>query len=187
MTSLNRQRTNILWNVYRRTRQAPTPAEVSRIERIFDFDGAIRHAGVFAGTCTLTSFDFDDARLHCGAIDQLSDICNDECYVIWFLQSPTTRNRRLRIWFKRQPSALEQTRAWMHAVELTHMLPANKERITDERMAELVERSLAAVEDSWEDLILAATNIGWDVSAGSILTTSLWSSVQTFEENPKLE
>ena len=85
------------------------------------------------------------------------------------------------------PAYPTRIQARIHVVELTHSLSQSKEQITSERIADTVLKSLAIVQENWENVIRNATNVRWDVSVGSILTTSLWSSVQIFGENPKLE
>ncbi|KAJ6469339.1 vitamin B6 photo-protection and homoeostasis-domain-containing protein [Mycena sanguinolenta] len=136
LRSLNRQRTTIAWDIYRETfdTQFVSPAEVSKLERIFERPGVLRElkTNSVAGTCTIGSS--LNAVLRGSVIPPpLLDQMKEERYVLWFDHSSLLPRLNgsdelrpgavhLHICLKEGNSTADQLKAWVHAVEVGRML-----------------------------------------------------------------
>lgn len=135
MTSLNRQRANIVFGHVLRT-QGPrvlSPREVSEQERVFERDGVLRSCnGQVLGYCrigvsmqTLLGQINTTRRTSAGAFDQLAinvsdllEIFTNEGYVLWCSDTSlkNTVASEVLIVLKKDGTALDQLKAWMHAL-----------------------------------------------------------------------
>jgi hypothetical protein len=138
MTSLNRQRANIVFSnlLDVDNPQVLSPKEVSEQERIFERDGVLRYVDAVLGHCRigvslqslLGSMNMA-GQTKTGAFKdlpmKLSDILHvfaNEGYVLWFNDSRTVE---VLIVLKKDCTALDQLKAWLHALILVRALASN--------------------------------------------------------------
>lgn len=138
MTSLNRQRANIVFSklLDDNNPQVLSPTEVSDQERVFEKDGVLRSDDTALGHCRIGVSlrallrGMNLARqTQTGAFKdlpmKLSDILHvfaNEGYVLWVNDSHT---REVLIVLKKDCTALDQLKAWLHALILVRVLASN--------------------------------------------------------------
>jgi len=191
LATLNRQRTNILYSFYGKakttTERLPTPLEVSRLERIFERDGALRNplTGADFGSVKVcrTLHDFLQAALNTPSaappteptLQEIFSIMRDKQYLVW-----ARRYMRLdsdsgicRIWifFKEGATPQDHLEAWLFSHELARRY-CNREAGKAPRTSEALRMSLNTVAGMLPDFLEKLRQAGWDTNSGAIVTQS---------------
>lgn len=214
MTSLNRQRANIVFSYLLRSHEGPRvlgPKEVSEHERVFERDGVLRCIGKrdgvlrsngpmlkskddIVGYCrigvslqTLLSQINTTHRTKSGAFDDLAikltdllDVFASEGYILWLPDKPGSRlhSKEALIVLKRDCTALDQLKAWMHAwmlVQMRENAPLNEKLYkTDDsfahpRLNEL-RASLAMTCQAFTQYVPALKEAGWNLDIAALET-----------------
>ncbi|KAF3036967.1 hypothetical protein E8E12_007957 [Didymella heteroderae] len=134
MTSLNRQRANIVFShvLDADNPRVLSPKEVSEQERVFERDGVLRYGNDILGHCRigvslqslLGSMNLA-MRSKTGAFQDLPiklpdilEVFAHEGYILWLDESQT---REVRIVLKKDCTALDQLKAWVHALTLVRV------------------------------------------------------------------
>ncbi|KAF8506284.1 vitamin B6 photo-protection and homoeostasis-domain-containing protein [Hysterangium stoloniferum] len=180
MDSLNRQRTNIVYEHYRTMRKVLTPSEVAKKERIFAAGGTLSgQGGAALGSCQIgtgleglfptpdhpEAYSWTQGVLHVFALEE---------YLLWINASSFTNPSRYHycISLTKESKAPDHIKAWIHAIELAHLIneagPLSSR--TDETL-KCVERSLETVNSTYSNFLPALTLAGWDTHHGALLTT----------------
>jgi hypothetical protein len=176
MNSLNRQRTNIVYAHYRATGTILTPAEVAKRERIFAAGSVIfDRNGMVLGRCEigrgLTDFcltrDRPDGHSWPQAILRIFAL---EEYILWINLSSSSRHHYC-ISLTRESNTSDQIKAWIHAIELLHLInePGSFPSGMDEALIYL-EKSLKIMNNTNSQLLPALAVAGWDMHNGALLT-----------------
>jgi hypothetical protein len=136
MTSLNRQRANIVFDDLLSTQgsRVLSPKEVSEQERVFERDGVLRCGEEVLGYCrigvsmqTLLSRINLSKRTPAGAFDTLPikvadlfEVFVGEGYVLWLPDTspPDLLTTEVLVVLKKDCTVLDQLKAWMHALVL---------------------------------------------------------------------
>ncbi|TDL24306.1 DUF647-domain-containing protein [Rickenella mellea] len=191
MTTLNRQRTNIVYTTYRERRMTLKPSQVARIERIFEYNGAIRnaHSGAFLGKCKIGSSFRMEALASPSppskevAFGDLLTIFADEQYILWH-KPPRSFNSPekvvLYIWCKEEATPLTHLMAWIHTIEFAERLRSSEKRSHDEPLAEMYRSTLNHVQSIFPVFLKELESAGWTPNVGAFLTNS--ARTVSFEE-----
>ncbi|KAJ7742156.1 vitamin B6 photo-protection and homoeostasis-domain-containing protein [Mycena maculata] len=187
LRSLNRQRMSIAWDTYRETSNSKflSPSEVSDLERIFERPGVLRElrTNSVAGRCTIGSS--LNQVLRGGIIPfALLDQMKEENYVLWFDRGSLSSRLggadelragavHLHICLKEGNSAVDQLKAWAHAVEVGRMLLI-QQRASFPRPApaELILAAHRRVEPLFPDFLQGLRNVGWNTADAALLPGS---------------
>lgn len=189
MRCLNRQRANIVFGNMLAHGQIPSPADVSKRERIFERDGVLRWVdGTIVGHCRIgLSLEVLLSRLgpqhkQTGSLDLLAfkmseilDVFDDEAYILWFGHSELD----LLITLKNGCTPIDQLRAWCHALLLAQRLrnhlqvpevkPDRDNASLKERLAE-TRRTLADMREMFAKYEELLWQKGWDLNAAALET-----------------
>jgi hypothetical protein len=187
MRCLNRQRANIVLGNILAHGQVPTPADVSKRERIFERDGVLRWVDdTIVGHCRIgVSLEVLLSRLgpqhkQTGSLDLLAikiseilEVFDDEAYVLWFGDSELD----LLIVLKHGCTPIDQLIAWCHALLLAQRLrnqvpvgkPGRGNTSLKERLAE-TKRSLADTREIFAKYKEMLGQKGWDLDVGALET-----------------
>jgi hypothetical protein len=192
MRSLNRQRANIVLSRVLHSDVVLQPTQVSRLERVFERDGALRwvdgdriigycHIGVTLSTIlqrvstrhSLTgSLDMQAIKM-----SDLMQVFVDEAYVLWF-------SNELVAWIalKEDATPNDQLRAWMHALLLAHRMRAKAadgkrgeddddgdDTSASDPLAEL-RLTLAEVRAKYDASVGRLREAGWDLDIAALET-----------------
>ncbi|OJD13752.1 hypothetical protein AJ78_05819 [Emergomyces pasteurianus Ep9510] len=124
MTTLNRQRANIVFSTLFDEGIAPTPSQTSKRERIFERDGILRWkaSSTTLGSCRI-GVSFQELLCDSGRransirdvpidINRLLRLFEKERYILWF--NPV--NRKGTIVLKNNATPISQLKAWSHAL-----------------------------------------------------------------------
>lgn len=215
MTSLNRQRANIVFNHMLSSEGSPTPTilspkEVSEQERVFERDGVLRLNGKVLGYCrmgvgmqTLLRRINVSNPTTSGAliampfkVADLLDIFASEKYILWLQDSPDSseRSREVLIVLKKDCSALDQLKAWIHALLIVYranskgtaaVSKANK-AYAEPRLEELY-ITLGSRSDLFDQYIPSLTSQGWDLNVAALETRAGVRSLIEMRNTPSVE
>jgi hypothetical protein len=144
MRSLNRQRANIVFSTLLQDGEVLRPTDVSKRERIFERDGALRWKNRIVGYCVigqslepilerlggLRNRKTGSRDLQATKLSELLRLYQEEAYILWFDKAES----QIRIVLKRNATPVDQLRAWTQALLLaqrwkvsgevsTHRLP----------------------------------------------------------------
>ena len=189
MRTLNRQRSNILLSAILNENQVLSPAEVSKRERIFEWDGALRwqseHSSRILGSCrigvslhelhNLFSSSVSDEKAD---LTRLLDIFEDEGYLLWLDRD----SKRAAIVLKSQATPACQLKAWWHALLLSKESAsrqakycadkaAEKEPCSTVSMRSLLKETLEVISDVFNRTKDHLQPAGWDVDTSSLETS----------------
>lgn len=185
MTTLNRQRANIVYTVYRETGVILNPVQVSRRERVFEYDGALRDgpSDTFLGTCKIgASFDVVHRLLQRSSVpastvlnDDVVRIFADQRYILWHAprSGNSRRPRSFYIWSKDKATPTDHLKAWMHALELSRnylIVGRNKQEAT---APDLMRSTLDSLDRIFPTFLTQLKAAGWDTSVGALVTKPL--------------
>lgn len=186
MHTLNRQRANIVLSTFLDDGTTLTPIEVSRQERIFEWDGVLRWKGSsplakakIGGTLQGIVSSLGPSHPVTGAtrdtdsvLVQLVEMFALEDYLLWYSSS----DRVVYIVLKDSVPAQSQLKAWAQGLMLVHRLPNLQLAIgaTNEKdkVLELVQVSLSDVSKRWDTCTGQLKAAGWDLDVASLETAS---------------
>ncbi|KAI9788825.1 MAG: hypothetical protein M1835_002049 [Candelina submexicana] len=180
MHTLNRQRANIVFSTLLDKGIVLTPDEVSKQERIFEWDGALRWcSGECIGKCligvelkVLLNLLGGETHKQTGAVrglelilTRLFRIFEHEEYILSYDQ----RRRKAVIVLKEGVSAVSQLKAWVHAL----MLVKGQEKITSAGKLEAqLNMTVKEISRRFEDDVERLKAVGWDVDVAALETLS---------------
>lgn len=197
MTSINRQRANIILD-HMLSSETPakgvlSPRDVSEQERIFEKDGVLRLDGKVLGYCrigvsmqTLLSRINTADPTQSGALTampikvaDLLDVFASEGYILWIDGSlrPNVISREVLVVLKKECTALDQLKAWMHALLLVHR--ADGRATTSSRRAEKIHADMRLDELNttlelrqhlFDHHVPALKSKGWDLDIAALET-----------------
>nr|GAT45158.1 predicted protein [Mycena chlorophos] len=187
LRTLNRQRLSIAWHHYRDSRdtEVPSPAEVSRRERVLDWNFNALGAGVQAGRCTC---DVGSSLVAVFPPGKGSDsippaLVNADPYILWFDPSSISQNTtqptfrahshtlgfKLHIFLRRGYSSHHVIKAWVHAVEVGRMIALQRRSGSPERLSDpldLVRVGHKRVGERLERFLELMREKGWETRTG---------------------
>jgi hypothetical protein len=191
MTSLNRQRANIVFSHLLDTDNSRVlcPKEVSEQERVFERDGVLRFGNDILGHCkigvslqSLLSGMSLASRSKTGAFKDLPmklpdilEVFAHEGYVLWLNESQT---REVLIVLKKDCTALDQLKAWVHALLLVRarsqdppsaFLKGEHVGLEVQRLADLV-CTLQQNNELFDKYTPTLRSAGWDVDTAALET-----------------
>jgi hypothetical protein len=189
MRCLNRQRANIVFSHILSNQNAEilSPRDVSERERIFERDGVLRWGEEVIGYCRIgvslhTLLDrvnlFDRTRT--GALDKLPvkvsdllEVFTAEGYMLWLHDVQTTE---VLVVLKKDCTALDQLRAWVHALILVQSRRMKLLAYVDQgdgyavpRLAEL-KHTLRERRNVFEKYTAVLRSKGWDLDVAALET-----------------
>lgn len=189
MTSLNRQRANIVFSyiLTGHCADVPSPKAISKHEWIFERDGVLRWNGVNLGYCRigvslqtlLSRIGFQNKKtgamdLQGVKLDELLRVFATEGYILWF---DDERNEVLIV-LKKDCTALDQLKAWVHALMLVHSRSLCKHTLpffiqgagyAAPRLAEL-KSTLEERRGVFDKYTEALRSKGWDLNVAALET-----------------
>lgn len=216
MQTLNRQRASIAFSHYitsiKPTSKSPpttlsttseilTPEQVSNIERIFDWDGAIRWQGgtqILAHTTLGVSLSTilssllpasshnsktgsyvstsGEGTKSNASFASLLDIFRDERYILWYAGYFQNKKKRFLIALKQDADTDTMLKAWLHAMMVLAMERSGewKEHNGNKgvlRSMGILKSTLKEVGVVWDSLRPALVQAGWDLDTGAMETT----------------
>ncbi|KAF1990957.1 DUF647-domain-containing protein [Aulographum hederae CBS 113979] len=187
MRSLNRQRANIVFSSLLEDDKVLTPIEVSRRERIFERDGALRWmAGPVFGFCKI-GVKFQALLLHLATESQrtgsmrvaktelaaLVELFRNENYMLWYDDSTA----EAVIVLKEGITTESQLKAWCHALSLARRVshqPGTTANVANTQQA-LIAHVAATLKDTTTDFDAYARRLraaGWDLEVAALETHS---------------
>lgn len=189
MTSLNRQRTNILFDrilfpEHSRGVEILSPKDVSEREWVFETGGALRASDQFAmAYCKIgVSLQTLLSRIghqheHTGSLslnglkmDDLLKIFATEGYILWY----DDRQNEVLIVLKKDCTALDQIKAWVHALTLARGRLKGRTVFEQGLDASIwlrpLERTLQDVNELFDKYTAALRNKGWDLGVAALET-----------------
>jgi hypothetical protein len=188
MTSLNRQRANIVFGNLLLHGSILTPTEVSQRERIFERDGVLRWVDDhIVGHCTigvplevlLTSMGQHHKRTGSLELDDINlmdllDIFADEDYVLWY----TNRDHGAMVVLKEGCTPVDQLKAWAHALLLAQTLRDHvprcktKDEDASSRLGQLeaMRRTLKEAVELFAKYTAILEQKGWDMNVAALET-----------------
>ncbi|MCJ1258880.1 hypothetical protein MMC24_006714 [Lignoscripta atroalba] len=185
MHTLNRQRANIVLSTFLERGEALTPEHVSKQERIFEWDGALRwegspilaraNIGVSLQSLlnSMTPGHSVTGSIRNASIDigKLAEVYRMEEYMLWF----DSRRRAASIVLKEGASPTSQLKAWTQALWIAHRhdhRDATSAGSTDEGTLQLLRRTLEELTSCWDGCLESLRGAGWDLGIASLETTS---------------
>ena len=185
MRTLNRQRANIVLSTLISHDKVLTPEEVSKRERIFEWDGVLRWEGARAigkakiGVSLQTLLDslgsaHSITKSHRAALTifgRLEEMFRFEEYIVWY----DSKCRVASIVLKLGASSNSQLKAWAHALwiaqrcEITHATGAET---NDQAMLQLLKSTVGELSRRWDKDLISLKTAGWDLGTASLETTS---------------
>ena len=182
MTTLNRQRANIVFSNFLEHGKVLTPIEVSQQhERIFEWDGILRWGE--SSPCGRARFGSLQDVLASRAMPhkltgstkdadfllaKLVKIFDLEEYLLWY----SSRIQLVHIVLKDNVRPTSQLKAWAHGLLLAHRIQGADltTRDTVESILSLLEDTLKDISRSWETCIEQLNTCGWDTMAAALET-----------------
>lgn len=186
MQTLNRQRANIVLSTFLDHGTALTPLEVSRQERIFEWDGVLRWRGSSPLAQAKIGSSLQGIVSSLGPSHPVTGATSDpgsvlvklieifalEDYLLWYSSS----ERIVYIVLKDGVRARSQLKAWAQGLMLVHRLPtlklATNATAEKDQVLELVEMSLSDVSKCWETCTEQLKAAGWAVDVATLETAS---------------
>lgn len=186
MTSLNRQRTNIVFSNFIENGTVPTPAEAAKLERIFEKDGLLRWKGsTVLGHGQIGGSLKDLIRLMGGVrhkttgsvaspelkLDKLIKASESENYIPWL----DGEERSAVIVLKVGATVEDQLKGWCHALLLAREVneragtPGVK-HWEHEAMIDLIQETLKRQKSGSSEYTRQLQEAGWDVKVPALET-----------------
>lgn len=194
MRSLNRQRATLVHNELMRG-HVPSPEQISKQERIFEFDGVLRNSNrQTLGYCRvgvsmsqfLTHRGFKHHRethstqLGGDWLQTILSLFSSQGYLMWY--TIHGQNTYLDIVIKKNATALDLLMAWWQALALANELDSSpKEALSRDQEGtrketnkayELLEISKKSAANTIEQYEAGLRKAGWDLDLGALETTS---------------
>ena len=185
MHTLNRQRANIVISTLLQGGKALTPDEVSRKERIFERDGALRWQGARVLGYARIGVPLQKLLASLGQLHGLTGSVRNtsiriefligtfhkDGYILWYDRS----RRSAYIVLKDGASPSSLLKAWSHALLISHRLgdtDAIGVEVDDQATLRLLQTTLDELTSGWPQILTALEEVGWDVGISSLETTS---------------
>lgn len=183
MRSLNRQRANIFFSTFLEDGRALTPLEVSKQERIFEWDGVLRWKSSPPLAKAKIGVALQEILSSLGQSSPVTGATRDaesllvkllgiyalEDYLLWYSYS----DRVAYIVLKGSASPTSQLKAWAQGLVLAHRLH-QAELATGARAGKevfgLVEASLLDISKCWDTCTEQLKAAGWDVDIAVLET-----------------
>ena len=202
LRTLNRQRANLVLSTLISQGRAPTPVEVSKRERIFEWDGVLRWEGARAigkariGVSVQTLLNSlgpvhgrtSSYRTSYKVLENLEEIFRFEDYLIWYNSSFQEASIVLKV----GASSTSQLKAWAHALWIAQQCNhshATSAESDDQAMLQLLKSTIGELSRRWSWHLLSMKAAGWDLETASLETGSATRiSVEVgdkWEETPK--
>lgn len=191
MTSLNRQRANIVFSHLLDTDnpRVLSPKEVSEQERVFEGDGVLRCGETVLGHCNIgvslqallggitltrhtTTRAFKDLPMK---LSNILQVFADEGYVLWLHES---HMRQVLIVLKKDCTALDQLKAWLHAVILVRLRSQNPPSaslkgehvgVEVQQLSDLI-HTLQQTNEVFKKYSPALRSLGWNLNTAALET-----------------
>jgi hypothetical protein len=191
MTSLNRQRANIVFSHLLDTDnpRVLSPKEVSEQERVFEGDGVLRCGETVLGHCNIgvslqallggitltrhtTTRAFKDLPMK---LSNILQVFADEGYVLWLHES---HMRQVLIVLKKDCTALDQLKAWLHAVILVRLRSQNPPSaslkgehvgVEVQQFSDLI-HTLQQTNEVFKKYSPALRSLGWNLNTAALET-----------------
>ncbi|KAI9852882.1 MAG: hypothetical protein M1838_004441 [Thelocarpon superellum] len=201
MHTLNRQRANIVLSHLVEDDVVLRPKDVSKSERIFEWDGVLRwKASAVLGSARIgvqlreviastAGYDSRPGSIHPrpGArvdMDELARVYHQEQYLLWCDQ---TRNRVLIV-LKEGATPVSQLKAWMQALltvryftQRARAALGREPKVPDDdndagaaAIVGILRDQLRAVDKDFDGFVARLREAGWDVDAAALETRSGW-------------
>jgi Vitamin B6 photo-protection and homoeostasis len=180
MTSLNRQRANLVYSQFRAKGVVQTPAQVAKLERIFTAGSSLHGIGrVPLGACEIgvrvdRLFQVSSANgLVTPSTRRIMKAFSGEKYILCF----STRSGHVStyqgysIFLVKGSTPSDHLKAWIHAMELAHLV--NEEgplQVHSDHSVDLLVGSLRKVNNIFPALWQELTKAGWNVENPALLT-----------------
>ena len=182
MTSLNRQRANLLYSDFRVRRLVQSPHQVAKMERIFAVGSSLHGDGrVLLGSCHIgVRLDrlFRTSSME-GLVSpwtqRIMRAFAREKYILWFstLSPKISIYQEYSICLEKGSTASDHLKAWVHVMELAYMVnETGPLQARSDRSLELLEESLRKVNNIFPALLKELVKAGWDVENPALLTKS---------------
>ncbi|KAF8579533.1 DUF647-domain-containing protein [Ramaria rubella] len=181
MSSLNRQRANLVYARFRVMGSVQSPAEVAKAERIFAAGGMLHDVKrkpigwceIGARLDHLLQVPKDGSPALPLSAQRTLQIFTNQKYILW-ASSPkgyfSTRHY-YSICLEKGAGASDHLKPWVHAMELAHMVnETGPIYMNSDRLLELLEDSLLKVNDIFPTLLQALVTAGWDVNNPALVT-----------------
>ena len=187
--TLNRQRANLVLSYLMQDDEVLTPEEISKRERIFEWDGALRWQGSrilgiseigVSLSQLLTILAPAQAHKNTGAVSdsdhalrKLIAIHKDEDFLVWY-----NPDRQLAmIVLKTSCSARTQLKAWAVVLWVVHDLSSKADSkhatsATIPQVFNVIQGKLDRINQRWDRWIEQMESAGFNTAAGSLETTS---------------
>ncbi|KAF3007931.1 hypothetical protein E8E13_011218 [Curvularia kusanoi] len=197
MTSINRQRANIVLShiLYSQDlkQEVLSPKDVSKQERIFERDGVLRVNDKISGYCrigvsmqTLLSRISAARPTRSGAlcampvkVTELLEIFASEGYILWLdddHQADVT-SKEVLIVLKKNCTALDQLKAWMHALLLVfqatdrlNTASSKADKSNAEMQLDRLDKTLDLRQRLFDQQVPVLTSKGWDLDIAALET-----------------
>ena len=194
MRTLNRQRARLVFHHLKRG-HVPTPEEISRQERIFEWDGVLRDANDnVLGRCHIGSSMFQflkdigshqhrqtkSTQLPHDLLRKIVSSFHEEPYLMWYNLSG--KDVRVSVVIKKHAKASNLIVAWWQALMLMDELnfPENPPSLiratatsnTPEKTLELLESSIMGASGMMVQYEAGLRKAGWDLDLNAVETTS---------------
>jgi hypothetical protein len=195
MTSLNRQRANIVFSALlasdqvlalrqdqdlKSNRLTPlTPAQVARQERIFP-NGTLQWTDWSTGSASVQTLGsakigismalfLDSIKNTSTPLDRLTALFQDEAYMLFL--SPLAPNKwHVSILLKKECSVADQLKAWAHGLLAARILRAESESGSGSDIFDVIEKTLSALNGRFAGYLHALGGAGWDVDIAALET-----------------
>ena len=187
MHSLNRQRANIVLSNYLDHDKVLTPEEVSKEERIFEWDGVFRWRGSHALAKAKIGVPLQSLLISLSAghrvtgsirdakvqLKNLATAYREEQYLLWYDGVQQTAY----IVLKEEVSPASQLKAWTHGLWIAHRLDGKyaisaKTKDDSTAMLKLIESTLVDLSKRWIECLERLKAAGWDIEIANLETAS---------------
>lgn len=195
LRSLNRQRTSILWAVFRGqggpSARVLTPEQVAAEEYIFASPSAVLRptkngSRNISGYCTIgaplasvlprNATPMGLARLFwtrdpqvppllAESFAELLAIHQKENYLIWFEAGCQLHSPHIIVVLKEGHRPVDHLRAWLHASELASCIHTDTRQLTTEDMLAAIREARGIVDTHFTSFLEAISKLGWDLDA----------------------
>jgi hypothetical protein len=181
MRTLNRQRANIVFSNFLETGKMLSPQQVSRHERIFEWDGVLRSSSKMLGTCRIgiplqvllssvgkqTSTTGSTKEL-CISLTSLAHVFEHEDFLLWYNHT----KRKSSIVLKTGCSVESQLRSWLIALSAHRRWQDHSEILPASVLLAGVEEETLEIRDKFPGLSEELQQNGWDIKTAALETRS---------------
>ncbi|KAG2140778.1 DUF647-domain-containing protein [Suillus cothurnatus] len=193
LRSFNRQRSNILWSIFRNSKRgvdgrsvALTPKDVSNREIILDIPSRIRDAVTnrIIGHCSLgVSVQYAMTRCTTSHVLKMLQHFQAVPYVLFVAGPPSWGQRGpcILVSFKEGYGSLDQLHAWLHAQEIAAMWSARHMRPSPSEIEDLVLSTHETLRKEFSRFMGCMKEAGWNIEEGAMMMGSPGSVIMSPE------